>query len=120
MNSVLGPIEFGKGSATTPIVVTQSGGPVAQPGGKGALVELEDEDLMLPGDEVLVLLVHAESGSGYAPVYGAGVQRVSAGKMSGHSAELYGVDGFNFATVWTAIVDPNVSATAFPLRAQTD
>jgi hypothetical protein len=120
MNATLGSVEFGKGCAVAPLVITQSGGPVAQPGGKGALVEQENEDLVLPGDEVLLLLDQPGAAREYAPVYGAGVQFISGGKMAGHSAQRYGLEGAAFASVWNTVVNPNAAANAYPVRSDSN
>jgi hypothetical protein len=108
----------GKGSVNSSIVVRQLGGPVAQAGNTGALVQLEDEQLILPGDDVLLLLTHSQANAGeYRPVYGAGVMLVLSERLSGDAAKRYGLDQRSFAETWANVTDPNLSSQAFPLQA---
>ena len=118
MTASIGVRDVGKGSvAGTTIVVRQSGGPVARPGNRGALVRLEDEELILPGDEVVLLLTRSQGPTPeYQPVYGAGVQFVRSGKFSGESAKRYGVDGESFEGMWRSVTYPQIPVGAFPLR----
>jgi len=107
----------GKGSVSSSIVVRQLGGPVAQAGNTGALVQLEDEQLILPGDDVLLLLIHSQtSASEYRSVYGAGVIFVLNDRLSGDAAKRYGLDQRRFAEIWASLTDPNISLLAFPLQ----
>jgi hypothetical protein len=81
------------------------------------MVRLEDEELILPGDEVVLLLVRSQSATPeYRAIYGAGVQFVRNGRFSGESARRYGVDGQDFAGMWTSMIDPQLATGAFPLR----
>jgi hypothetical protein len=107
----------GKGSVNPSIVVRQLGGPVAQAGNTGALVQLEHEQLILPGDEVLLLLTHSQANAGeYRPVYGAGVMFVLSERLSGDAAKRYGLDQRSFAKTWANVIDPNLPSRAFPLQ----
>ncbi len=110
--------DVGKGSvASSSVVIRQLGGPVARPGGRGALVRLEGEELMLPGDEVVLLLTRSQPTiPEYRAIYGAGVQFVRKGRFSGEAAKLYGADGQRFADIWRSVVDPQLTVGAFPLR----
>lgn len=119
MTATVSVHDVGKGSvAGSTILVKQSGGPVAK-GGQGALVRLEDEELILPGDEVVLLLTRSHATTPeYRAIYGAGVQFVRNGKFSGESAKRYGVDGQSFAAVWKSVTDPELGAGAFPLQAR--
>jgi hypothetical protein len=108
----------GKGSVATPtIVVKQIGGPVAQPGGRGALVRLDEEELILSGDEV-VLFVNREQSDGneYRAVLGAGIFFVRIAQLAGEAAARYGLEGQHLPIAWAALTDPQIPTTAFPLR----
>jgi hypothetical protein len=108
----------GKGSVNSSIVVRQQGGPVAQAGNAGALVQFEDEQLILPGDDVLLLLSHSQAKVGeYRPVYGPGVMFVLSERLSGDAAKRYGLGRRSFAETWATLTDPNLSSQAFPLQA---
>jgi len=108
----------GKGSVGATILVSQSGGPVAQPGGKGAIVELEYEHLALPNDEVLLLLtpVQGTNPAEYRTMYGPGVLVVQNGQFSGESAKRYGLDQRNFEAVWRSLIDGSLTRGAFQLQ----
>jgi len=122
MTATVSVRDVGKGSIAGPrTVVRQSGGPVARPGGRGALVRLEGEELILPGDEVVLLLTRSQATTPeYRAIFGAGVQFVRNGRFSGESAKRYGVDGQNFADMWRSVVDPQLAVGAFPLRSSGD
>jgi len=122
MTATVSVRDVGKGSIAGPrTVVRQSGGPVARPGGRGALVRLEGEELILPGDEVVLLLTRSQATTPeYRAIYGAGVQFVRNGRFSGESAKRYGVDGQSFADMWRSVVDPQLAVGAFPLRSSGD
>ncbi len=111
--------EVGKGSlASGQIVVRQIGGPVAQPHGAGALIELEYEQLMLPGDEVLLLVTPMPDGGQYRAVYGPGVQFIRGGSLAGESSARYGIDGKPYSEIWKALTDPSLPTSSYPLRDQ--
>jgi hypothetical protein len=116
MTATVAVADVGKGSAHTTITVRQIGGPVAQPGGKGALVELADEPLMLPGDEVVLLLKEASDGVEYRAVYGAGVQFIKNGKLAGEQSAKYGIKGSDYGTVWKALTDPLPPISLYPFQ----
>lgn len=108
--------DVGKGAVGSTIVVRQTGGPVAQLGGTGALVELEGEQLMLPGDEVILLLASVPTTQDYRPIYGAGVQFVQNGNLAGDASTRYGVNGKAYAEIWKSLTDPRLTSGAFPLQ----
>jgi hypothetical protein len=118
MTAVVSVRKLGKGSLPgTSVVVSQLGGPVAQPDGKGALVRLDGEELIFPGDEVLLLLDHSGTAvPQYRTVYGAGVLFLRNGKTVGEAATRYGLDGQEFGTVWKTLTDPNLAPAALPRR----
>lgn len=122
MTALVNVGQVGKGSLASPsIVVRQAGGPVSQPNGRGALVRLDGEELILPGDEVVLLLTRLDVPlPEYRAVYGAGIQFIRNGKMSGETAERYGLVSQNFADLWKALTDPQLAAVAFPLRGSAD
>lgn len=78
-----------KGQASPVISVFQLGGPVA-PGDGGRLAQLAMDPLVLPGDEVVLLLAKGSAGQLWRPVYGAGVYVVRNGIIEGEAAEHYG------------------------------
>jgi hypothetical protein len=117
MDATVRITDVAKGSAGSTIVVKQSGGPVAQPGGKGALVELEYEHLILPGDEVvLIMRLSPGSTSTYRPIYGPGALIVKNGYFSGDTARRYGLDQRPLATIWKSLIDRSLEPDAFPLQ----
>jgi hypothetical protein len=61
-----------KGHASGSVTVLQLGGPVAQ-GQGGGLAELDTDELILPGDEVILLLKQEASDRPYRTILGAGV-----------------------------------------------
>jgi hypothetical protein len=72
------------GPTARTIEVLQIGGPGWTEDGKGALVQLEGDPLLLPGQHVVLLLVPAyeetqRAAGRYQTVYGAGVYLVTAG-----------------------------------------
>ena len=119
MSATVQTLSVGKGSIAATLTVVQAGGPVAQ-GTGGALVEFDDEDLMFAGDEVLLILASPPNTGGFVPIYGPGVQKIVNGTLSGRSAVRYGIDGQSYDTVWSALVDPSLPASAFPIRASAD
>ncbi len=109
--------DVGRGAmVASTVVVRQVGGPVAQPGGRGALVMLDTDELLMPGDDVLLLLSPDGDGS-LKPVSGAGVYFVRSGLVQGQAASRYGLNGRPFAEIWKVLSDPALSASAFPLKA---
>jgi len=69
-----------KGDTGSQLIITQLGGPVvwADEAREGRLVSV-DSELMLPGDEVLVLL--ASGGGAYSPVKAAGIYFLANGTV---------------------------------------
>jgi hypothetical protein len=120
MTATLRVRAVGKGSvAATTILVRQLGGPVAQ-ADHGALLRF-DEELMLPGDEVVLLANRVEPNRDeYRAVSGAGVLFVTGGNLVGEAAARYGLKGQQVTTAWKALTDPQISTTAFPLRSGAD
>jgi hypothetical protein len=117
MNATVRTTDVGKGSVGSTIVVRQSGGPVAQPGGKGALLELEYEHLILPGDEVVLLLnLVPGSNSEYRLIYGPGALLIENGHFAGEAARRYGLDQRDFAVTWKSLINPGLESGAFPLK----
>ncbi len=74
------------------VTVTQLGGPVAH-GQGGALAELDADELILPGDQVVLLLTQPVAGGSLRTVQGGGVYFVRNGAMAGESSEFYKVKG---------------------------
>lgn len=107
-------VSVGKGSAGSRIYVFQQGGPVATPDGRGALVEFTDDQLLMPGDDALLLLTLPAGSTQYRPVYGPGVLTTQGAVLHGDSAKRYGVDGRGFQEVWSTLTDPHVSSASFP------
>jgi hypothetical protein len=100
------------------IEVRQLGGPVAQPNGGGALVRLDSEELMFPGDGVVLLLTQTRSGvSQYRPVLGAGVYFVRNGALAGEAAARYGLVGQSLTARWGTLSSRQLSSTDLPLLA---
>jgi hypothetical protein len=81
-----------KGHAAQRISVGQLGGPVAK-GDGGALVQFRGSELILPGDEVVLLLKQVGAGEPFRTVFGAGTYLVRNGVIAGENAEHYGVSG---------------------------
>jgi hypothetical protein len=81
-----------KGQPLRLITVDQMGGPVAQTP-NGGLVQFDKAPLILPGDEVVLLLRQGAAGEPLHEVYGAGAYLVHSGAISGENAERYGVAG---------------------------
>ena len=106
MTAMVEVLSVGRGSvAQTTIRVRQMGGPVAQgESGQGALVRLDGEELILPGDEVVLLLLQPEPKvNEFQAVYGAGVYFVRNGILSGEAATRYGFAGRTLPDVWPVI-----------------
>ncbi|HCF99717.1 MAG TPA: hypothetical protein DEV93_04145 [Chloroflexi bacterium] len=81
-----------KGQPPQSVTVDQMGGPVAQKP-NGALVQFDKAPLLLPGDEVVLLLRRGATGEPLHEVYGAGAYFVHSGAITGENAERYGVSG---------------------------
>lgn len=81
-----------KGQAPSIVTVTQLGGPVAH-GQGGALAELDTDELVLPGDQVVLLLAQPTAGGFLRTVQGGGVYFVRNGTIAGKSSEFYKVKG---------------------------
>ena len=81
-----------KGQAPSVVSVTQLGGPVAQAQG-GALAELSSDELVLPGDQVVLLLTRPSAGGPLRTVTGGGVYFIRGGVIAGESGEFYKVTG---------------------------
>jgi hypothetical protein len=108
---------FAKGSGAPVMRVMQSGGPVAQQGNRGALAELEEEPLILPGDDVVLLLNNASVDNTYrTATYGGCVFFVKGGLISGPTAERYGIAGQQVDQIWSALRNPQIAANAYPMR----
>jgi hypothetical protein len=99
------------------ILVQQPGGPVAQPNGGGALVRLDGEELILTGDQVVLLLNPTQPGGNqYRPVFGAGVMFVRNGLLAGEAASRYGLAGQSLNARWATLSSRQLSTTDFPLQ----
>lgn len=70
------------------IAVRQLGGPVAQPEG-GAFARLENDEPILPGDDVILFLQRASAGH-YTPQPGTGVYFVKGGRIYAEEANPFG------------------------------
>ncbi len=76
--------------ATPPIIeVRQVGGPAWSPSG-GELQQLEGDPLLLPGQDVVLLLRSGPSGAGYQTVYGAGVYFVTDAGVEAPDSNAFG------------------------------
>jgi hypothetical protein len=80
-----------KGHAVRLIAVGQLGGPVARENG-GVLVQFRMSPLILPGDEVVLLLNQVGAAEPFRVVLG-GVYFVRNGSVVGEPAEHYGING---------------------------
>lgn len=85
-----------KGQPPSVVTVVQEGGPVAH-GKGGALAELESDQLVLSGDQVVLMLTQPATGSPFRTVPGAGVYLVENGTIAGESSETYKVKGLPLA-----------------------
>jgi hypothetical protein len=78
-----------KGTVTAGVVsVRQLGGPVAQPDG-GAFARLDNDEPILPGDDVILFLQRASAGQ-YTPQPGTGVYFVKDGRTYAEEANPFG------------------------------
>jgi hypothetical protein len=118
MTASVDVIGVGRGTvARSTITVRQLGGPVAQPNGGGALVRLGGEELVLPGDEVVLMLASVQpGGDAYRMVYGAGVYFVRNGLLSGEAASRYGLAGGSLTVRWATMTSRELPLTAYPLQ----
>jgi len=118
MTASVDVISVGRGTVAGPAIsVRQLGGPVAQPNGGGALVRLDGEELILPGDEVVLMLVSAQPDvASYRAVYGAGVYFVRKGLLSGEAASRYGLAGGSLTARWATMTSRELPLTAYPMR----
>jgi hypothetical protein len=80
-----------KGEASRVMRVTQFGGPVAY-GSGGALAEMENNELILSGDNVVLLLQRSSNSDSWQTMAG-GVYFVRDGIMTSQSSEYYHVSG---------------------------
>jgi len=80
-----------KGASSEDIAVTQLGGPVAHRSG-GALAELADNELALPGDDVVLLLQRVSANERWHTIAG-GVYFVRDGAVTSQSSEYYHLSG---------------------------
>jgi hypothetical protein len=85
------------------IVVRQLGGPVAQPNG-GALARLDNDESILPGDDVVLFLQRASDGR-YTTQPGTGVYFVRDGRAYAEEANPFGgqMSGLSVAEVTESI-----------------
>lgn len=104
-----------KGVSDATIVIEQPGGPVAQQGSRGALVQLENEPVILAGDEVVLFLSRSQLQPEFRLVSGSPVLIVQNGRLVGESAKRYGVVGREYSVLWRALTDPQLPSGAFPL-----
>jgi hypothetical protein len=103
--SELEVLETLKGQSDSAISVLQLGGPRAAFGGR--MAQLQMDPLVLPGDEVVVLLKRNAAGRSMRTVTGAGAFFVQGGAISGENAERYSLVGESLAqfisTLTTAV-----------------
>lgn len=118
MTASVDVLRVGRGAVTgSAVLVRQPGGPVAQPDGRGALVRLAGEELILPGDHVVLLLTRPQPGVDlYRPVDGAGVYFVRNGVLAGEAAIRYGLAGQRVATAWGTMSSRQLPDTDLPLQ----
>ncbi len=86
-----------KGSSPSTLKVLQSGGPVAQ-GNNGALAEFETDELILPGDDVILLLKRDSPSEPYRTLLGAGVFFIRGGAVHPEASNAFG-EGLKGASV---------------------
>ncbi len=79
-----------KGSAGDTLTVNQLGGPVAQEGDAGALAQLSNDELLLPGDSVLLML--RQDDSQWRPLPGAGVVFFRDGLAFPEASSAFGAE----------------------------
>lgn len=71
---------------------------------------------MSPGDEVLLLLTRLPAGTEYRAVYGAGVQLIQHGSLSGEASAKYGISGKQYPDIWKSLIDPNLPTSSYPVQ----
>lgn len=76
-----------KGSTSAVITVQQLGGPVAH-GSSGALAEFDTDQLLLPGDEAILMLKAV--GEVFHPLPGAGVNLIENGQVEAEASNPFG------------------------------
>jgi hypothetical protein len=69
-------------AGTQTLDLYQAGGPVPYPAPGGSLRELDIDELVLPGDQVVLFLTHQPRVSGFSALAGAGVYFVRAGRVT--------------------------------------
>lgn len=118
MTASVNVTSVGRGAlAGSTIFVRQLGGPVARPNGRGALMRLDGEELILPGDQVVLLLTQPQPHVNlYRPVYGAGVYFLRNGVLAGEAATRYGLAGQRLAATWRIMSSNQLSNTDLPLQ----
>ena len=83
-------VQAAKGRPAPVLTVLQLGGPVAG-GAGGALAQLGTDPLLLPGDDVLLLLRPSPAAPGlYRTVCGAGVNKISNGTVRAQDGNPFG------------------------------
>jgi hypothetical protein len=83
-------LQTAKGRPAPTITVLQLGGPVAE-GAGGALAQLDTDPLLLPGDDVILLLRPSPATPGlYRTVIGAGVDKITNGTVRAQDGNPFG------------------------------
>ena len=83
-------LQTAKGRPARTVTVLQLGGPVAE-GSGGALAQLDTDPLLLPGDDVLLLLHPSPATPGlYRTVLGAGVNKITNGTVRAQDGNPFG------------------------------
>jgi hypothetical protein len=83
-------LQTARGRAAPTITMLQLGGPVAE-GSGGALAQLDTDPLLLPGDDVLLLLHPSPATPGlYRTVLGAGVNKITNGTVRAQEGNPFG------------------------------
>jgi hypothetical protein len=83
-------LQTAKGRPAPTVTVLQLGGPVAE-GAGGALAQLDTDPLLLPGDDVLLLLQPSPAAAGvYRTVTGAGVNKITGGIVRAQDGNPFG------------------------------
>jgi hypothetical protein len=88
--ATVGVLQTAKGLSAPTVTVLQLGGPVAE-GSGGALAQLDTDPLLLPGDDVLLLLRPSPAAPGlYRTVIGAGVNEITNGTVRAQDGNPFG------------------------------
>lgn len=98
-------LQTAKGRSAPVLTVLQLGGPVAE-GTGGALAQLDTDPLLLPGDDVLLLLQPSLATPGlYRTVTGAGVNTITNGTVRAQHGNPFGaqITGRSVPDLLTAI-----------------